>query len=83
MVDVSGVKYFDVIFNNKWQEYKLKEVEEKIDYFKWWMFVKFWKEKYDLMDDLVLFYVKILVFVVLSKVSFLYFLFFSRIWIEI
>lgn len=58
MVDVSGVKYFDAISNNKRHEYKLKEAEHKIDDSKRRMLLKFWKEKYDLMNDLVLLHVK-------------------------
>lgn len=83
MADVSGAKYFDAISNNKRQEYKLKEAEQKIDHSKRRMLLKFWKEKYDLMDDLVLLHVKTPVFVAPSKASSLRPLSSSRTRIEI
>lgn len=69
MADVSGAKYFDAISNNKRQEHKLKEVEHKIDDSKRRMLLKFWKEKYDLMNDLVLLHVKTPEFVAPSKLK--------------
>ena len=57
-VDTTGVKYFNAVTSNKMKECKLKETEMKIDESRKRALIKYWKDKFDILDDLVLLNVK-------------------------